>query len=57
MNDDYSEVFVTEPAGAGSKRRWPASTRHVCSMGPINGERFRAYVEQFLAPTLKPGIS
>ena len=23
--------------------------------GPINGERFRAYIEQFLAPTLKPG--
>ena len=23
--------------------------------GPINGERFRAYVEQFLIPTLKPG--
>jgi len=23
--------------------------------GPINGERFRAYVEQFLAPSLKPG--
>jgi DDE superfamily endonuclease len=23
--------------------------------GPINGERFRAYVEQLLAPTLKPG--
>ena len=23
--------------------------------GPINGERFRAYVEQFLTPTLKPG--
>ena len=23
--------------------------------GPINGERFRAYVEQFLAPTLEPG--
>jgi putative transposase len=23
--------------------------------GPINGERFRAYVEQFLLPTLKPG--
>jgi transposase len=23
--------------------------------GPINGERFRAYVEQFLAPTLGPG--
>ena len=23
--------------------------------GPINGERFRAYVEQFLAPTLKRG--
>ena len=22
--------------------------------GPINGERFRAYVEQFLTPTLKP---
>jgi transposase len=22
---------------------------------PINGERFRAYVEQFLTPTLKPG--
>ena len=23
--------------------------------GPINGERFRAYVDQFLVPTLKPG--
>jgi len=23
--------------------------------GPINGERFLAYAEQFLAPTLKPG--
>jgi transposase len=23
--------------------------------GPINGERFRAYVEQILVPTLKPG--
>jgi len=23
--------------------------------GPINGERFHAYVEQFLIPTLKPG--
>ena len=23
--------------------------------GPINGERFKAYVEQFLIPTLKPG--
>jgi transposase len=23
--------------------------------GPINGERFRAWVEQFLAPTLAPG--
>ena len=23
--------------------------------GPINGERFRAYVEQFLVPTIKPG--
>ncbi len=23
--------------------------------GPINGETFRAYVEQFLVPTLKPG--
>ena len=23
--------------------------------GPIKGERFRAYVEQFLVPTLKPG--
>ena len=23
--------------------------------GPMNGERFRAYVEQFLTPTLKPG--
>jgi putative transposase len=23
--------------------------------GPINGERFRAYVEQFLVPTLKAG--
>ena len=23
--------------------------------GPINGERFRAYVEQFLVPTLTPG--
>ena len=23
--------------------------------GPINGEIFRAYIEQFLAPTLRPG--
>jgi transposase len=23
--------------------------------GPINGERFHAYVEQFLVPTLRPG--
>ena len=23
--------------------------------GPINGEKFRAYVEQFLVPTLRPG--
>jgi transposase len=23
--------------------------------GPINGERFRAYIEQALVPTLKPG--
>ena len=23
--------------------------------GPINSERFHAYVEQFLVPTLKPG--
>jgi hypothetical protein len=23
--------------------------------GPINGQRFRAYVDQFLVPTLKPG--
>lgn len=23
--------------------------------GPINGEKFKAYVEQFLVPTLKPG--
>jgi transposase len=23
--------------------------------GPMNGERFRAWVEQFLAPTLRPG--
>lgn len=23
--------------------------------GPINGDRFRAYVEQFLVPTLEPG--
>jgi hypothetical protein len=23
--------------------------------GPINGERFKAYIAQFLVPTLKPG--
>ena len=23
--------------------------------GPINGESFKAYIEQFLVPTLKPG--
>ena len=32
-----------------------ASTRPACLTGPINGERFRAYVDQFLVPTLKPG--
>jgi hypothetical protein len=23
--------------------------------GPINGESFKAYIDQFLVPTLKPG--
>ena len=32
-----------------------ASMRHCLFDGPINGERFHAYVEQFLVPTLKPG--
>jgi hypothetical protein len=32
------------------------SHRRACLFdGPINGERFRAYVDQFLVPTLKPG--
>jgi transposase len=30
-----------------------APTRPACSTGPINGERFLAYIEQFLVPTLK----
>jgi transposase len=29
--------------------------RPACSTGPINGISFRAYVEQVLVPTLKPG--
>jgi transposase len=29
--------------------------RPACSTDPSTGERFRAYVEQFLTPTLKPG--
>jgi DDE superfamily endonuclease len=34
-----------------------ASRKSRCGLfdGPINGERFRAYIEQFLVPTLKPG--
>ena len=36
-----------------------ATTRHRRALhlfdGPIDGERFHAYVEQFLVPTLKPG--
>jgi transposase len=29
--------------------------RPASAHGPINGESFAAYVEQILAPTLKPG--
>ena len=51
------------PAGASGRPRTflkppcatTASTRSCLFDGPINGERFHAYVEQFLVPTLKPG--
>src|SRR5579871_2785603 len=45
---------------AGRPRRFSPLCETTASMpclfdGPINGERFRSYVEQFLVPTLKPG--
>src|ERR1700733_2810460 len=49
------------PAGQVENRDVPCPLRNdridaPCLFdGPINGERFRAYVEQFLVPTLKPG--
>ena len=35
--------------------RWDGVTAPVVLDGPINGRSFTAYVEQVLAPTLKPG--
>ena len=40
-------------------RRFAEDMRALCMhctlVGPINGESFRAYVEQMLVPTLQPG--
>jgi hypothetical protein len=35
--------------------RWNGITAPLVTDGPMNGEIFRAYVEQSLAPTLSPG--
>ena len=49
------------PQGKWKTATFLAALRNVRTMrpclfdGPINGERFRDYVEQFLVPTLKPG--
>ena len=47
------------PAGQVEDRDFPRRLDRIdapCLFdGPINGERFHAYVEQFLVPTLKPG--
>lgn len=49
------------PHGLWKTRRWPlrsatmASPRPASSDGAINGVRFLAYVEQALAPILRPG--
>ena len=49
------------PHGHWQITTFPAGLRHdaitaPCVIdGPINGETFRAYVEQFLVPTLAPG--
>jgi transposase len=35
--------------------RWNGITAPLVTDGPMNGEIFRAYIEQSLAPTLSPG--
>ena len=53
-------LVVKVPQGKSKTATYLASLRnHLIDArclfdGPINGERFRAYVEQFLVPTLKP---
>ena len=61
MADARGERLVAPVPGAIGRRR-PLSARcgrrlvAPCAFdGPINGEKFRAWVEQFLVPELKPG--
>ena len=51
-----SEIVEDDDAnGAAPLRRNDRIDAPCLFDGPINGERFRAYVDQFLVPTLKPG--
>jgi transposase len=56
-----ARVGAAVPHGHGTTTTFLAARRHdglsvPCVFdGPINGDRFRAYVEQALAPTLRPG--
>jgi transposase len=56
-----SRLVAKVPHGNWTTMTFLAALRHdqitaPCIFdGPINGESFRAYVEQFLVPTLKPG--
>jgi transposase len=64
QHDPPARLGAERPAPRRQGSSWPLEDRDVshdridapCLFdGPINGERFRAYVEQFLTPTLKPG--
>jgi transposase len=54
-------LIAKVPHGKWKTTTFLAALRHDCIeapclfQGPINGERFLAYVEQALVPTLKPG--
>jgi transposase len=56
-----SKLIAKAPFGQWRTPTFLAALRHdridaPCVLdGPINGQSFRAYVERFLVPTLKPG--
>jgi transposase len=69
--DQYDPPALLGAKGPAARRQGPAGKWKIATFlaalrndridapclfdGPVNGERFHAYVEQFLVPTLKPG--